>query len=536
MITESFNKVLITTSGVGSRLGDLTTYTNKSLVKLGDKPAISWIIESYPESTSFVVTLGHYGEHVADYLTISYPNKDIVFVDIDNYDGPGSSLAFSMLQARRYLDEPFIFNASDTIVTNFRKPDISGNWVGGYKGKTSANYTTFNRNGRKISTYNPKGWPSFDLIHIGLVGIKDVDEFWKELQAVLENSNSDQLNDVSAIERMIKRGVSFSAVEFSEWLDIGNIDSLEKAREHQVPKHDVLEKPKESIFFVQGKVVKFFYDDTVCRQRIERTRVLQGLVPEIIDTKHNFFSYEYLNGDVLSKGLTTPIFEAFLEWCKSNLWKRDSILSDIHFREICFKFYYDKTKNRSAEFLERNNQKDKDSVINGVEIPPLNIMLDQAIDYIVKNSIQSRIHGDLVLDNVLLQDSKQKFFSFKLIDWRQDFSGSISVGDLYYDLAKLAHSFVINHKMIKNNQFMIDINLDRDEVFCDIHQLFSLNEANRVFHEFLNINGLDVNLVRVISAIIWINMAPLHHHPFDLFLYNLGKYSLYIHSKEVSGY
>ena len=41
-------KVLITTSGLGSRLGELTDYTNKSLVRVTDKPAISNIIESYP--------------------------------------------------------------------------------------------------------------------------------------------------------------------------------------------------------------------------------------------------------------------------------------------------------------------------------------------------------------------------------------------------------------------------------------------------------------------------------------------------------
>ncbi len=37
--------VLITTSGTGSRLGDLTNYTNKSLVPVGDKYCISQLIE-----------------------------------------------------------------------------------------------------------------------------------------------------------------------------------------------------------------------------------------------------------------------------------------------------------------------------------------------------------------------------------------------------------------------------------------------------------------------------------------------------------
>ena len=47
-------KVLITTSGIGSRLGDLTDFTNKSLVRIGDKPAISHIIDMYPVDTNFV--------------------------------------------------------------------------------------------------------------------------------------------------------------------------------------------------------------------------------------------------------------------------------------------------------------------------------------------------------------------------------------------------------------------------------------------------------------------------------------------------
>ena len=54
-------KVLLTTSGLGSRLGNLTKFTNKSLVRVGDKPVISHIIESYPDDVEFVVTLGQIG-------------------------------------------------------------------------------------------------------------------------------------------------------------------------------------------------------------------------------------------------------------------------------------------------------------------------------------------------------------------------------------------------------------------------------------------------------------------------------------------
>ena len=57
-------KVLLTASGIGSRLGDLTKFTNKSLVTIGNKPALAHIVEQYPEDIEFVVTLGYFGSHV----------------------------------------------------------------------------------------------------------------------------------------------------------------------------------------------------------------------------------------------------------------------------------------------------------------------------------------------------------------------------------------------------------------------------------------------------------------------------------------
>ena len=78
-------KVLLTTSGIGSRLGELTDFTNKALVRLGDKPSISHIIDSYPKDIEIVVTLGYYGNHVSDFLKLVYPDRKITFVDVPNF-------------------------------------------------------------------------------------------------------------------------------------------------------------------------------------------------------------------------------------------------------------------------------------------------------------------------------------------------------------------------------------------------------------------------------------------------------------------
>src|SRR6185436_15978389 len=109
-------KVLITTSGIGSRLGELTKNTNKALIKVAGKPALSYIIDSYPKDMEFVVTVGYLKEQVIDFIKSNYPHLNVTFAEVDKFDGPGTSMGYSMLQARKYLQCPFIIQCNDTLV------------------------------------------------------------------------------------------------------------------------------------------------------------------------------------------------------------------------------------------------------------------------------------------------------------------------------------------------------------------------------------------------------------------------------------
>jgi hypothetical protein len=40
---------------------------------------------------------------------------------------------------------------------------------------------------------------------------------------------------------------------------------------------------------------------------------------------------------------------------------------------------------------------------------------------------------------------------------------------------------------------------------------------------WLKKEGYDVKKVNIITALIFINIAPLHHHPYSIFLFFLGK-------------
>ena len=175
-------KVLITTSGLGSRLGELTDYTNKCLIRVADKPAISYIIESYPNDIEFIVTLGHFGSHVKQFLKLTYPDHRFTFVEIDKYKGKSSSLGYSLLQCKDKINSPFIFHASDTIIANYNPKTPNINYIIGSYKEDSAQYRTLHLDNNKLIKINEKGELNFDFSYIGVAGIADYNLFYMSVR------------------------------------------------------------------------------------------------------------------------------------------------------------------------------------------------------------------------------------------------------------------------------------------------------------------------------------------------------------------
>ena len=521
MASNAAYKVLITTSGTGSRLGDITKYTNKSLVKVGKKPAISYIIEQYPKNTEFVITVGYFGNHVRDFLKLVYPDRKFKFVEVDAYEGEGSSLGYSMLQAASRLQCPFIYHACDTIVTGKKIPLPKMNWIGGFSGQGSSQYTSFDAVDGKVQRMYDKGMIDPDFLHIGLIGIHEYRIFWKNLKELYrKNPKNSALNDVEVISKMLEQGSRFGVVEFKTWYDIGNVESLNKAREKIEDSFRILDKSDESIFIFDTFVVKFFSDEKMVAQRVARAKVLHGLVPEIQGTAKNFYRYKYAQGQLYSKVATPKDFSYFLAWSKKNLWKPNTEVDEGSFKKICHDFYYVKTIERVEKFLKTRSIKDDDIFIKGERVPTVKKML-KMIDFDeLCGAKQSGFHGDFILDNLL--KSKD---GYVLLDWRQNFGGLIKSGDLYYDLSKLNHNLTVNHEIVNNDQFTIKIG--KDGVSCDIFRKENLVQCQKVLFEFLEENGYSSKKVKILTAIIWLNMSPLHHHPFDLFLFYFGKFNLW---------
>ena len=348
MIGKSEYKILITTSGIGSRLGELTDYTNKSLIRIGNKPALSLIIENYPMETEFVITLGHYGKYVKEFLNIAYPDRHFTFVEVDNYEGPGSSLGYSILQAKEYLQCPFIFNACDTllsdgaVITEFLK-NVSNFCLGSVR-KDASQYATLLVDNKKLKEIKKKGEINFDYAYAGICGIKDYEDFWDTLEETYDQDPGDStLHEGRIINKMLKKNIEFSFYETDSWLDIGNVGELEKTRKVFHSFAEVLEKKEESIYFFDDFVVKFFSNSEICKNRTERYQDLKGLIPEILSSGDNFYKYKKVDGALMANAVNKNNFNSLLQWSKDNLWHTKQIKN---FKDLCYNFYIEKTQKR----------------------------------------------------------------------------------------------------------------------------------------------------------------------------------------------
>jgi hypothetical protein len=256
--------------------------------------------------------------------------------------------------------------------------------------------------------------------------------------------------------------------------------------------------------------------------RIKRGEILASVTPPIDFKATNFYSYEFLEGNVFSEAMQSGSTSRLLTWAENNLWSKKKTLDDNEFNELCSEFYFQKTCKRLQDFFLNTGIQDQQQTINGVDVPKVATLLEKSRSVLVLNGVQSSFHGDFILDN-LIQTKK----GIRAIDWRSDFAGNLETGDLYYDLAKLNHSFHVNHKAIINNLFDIEYHVkSQSRVSVDIYRSQNLVSAERELFSFVHSRGYSERRIRLITAVVWLNMSALHHHPFDKFLFYFGKLKL----------
>lgn len=494
-------KVVLLAAGTGRRMGKYADVTNKALLPIADKAIISHIIEQFEEPTHFIVAVGYKKELVRAYLSLAHSDRKITFVDVGDY-GEGTGPATSLLACKDYLGGgAFTVVACDAYYTDIDYlPNRSVITIAKVLPELATAYCNVEVvNSRVVAIHDKQECPT-GFVMSGVLHVKqsDTEEFWDSLSGTELSSGWKNLN-VTAVEK--------------PWVDLGTFDQYQKFYLQNSP-YD-FSKTDEFLYIVNGRVIKWFKNAKVAKNRVARALMVDGVFPTIENVEYiedGFYSYRFVAGKTLYESCDLAAFKKFLDRLSHDVWGNS--MSKTLLKSQCQDFYVNKTIERLAAFKKKYPNFNP-KTINGKIITKTFDDILKHLDWgsIVESMLEYRsgfIHGDLQFDNVIFDGDK-----FTFLDWRQDFGGSLDVGDIIYDIAKLKGGLLLNYDLIKKNQFKYE-EVGDDVVIShtprSIHAEFLAELNERFYNEFID----DV------VTIIFLNMAPLHTPPFDKFLYCLA--------------
>ena len=500
--------VLILSAGIGSRLGELTKNINKAMLPINNKAIISHIIEKFPKEYEFIVTLGYKGEELKEYCELTHPNHKFQFVTIDNIEGNGSGPGYSALQCKQYLQRPFYFVTADCIVDS-KIPHLDGNWLGVYPTGYPEKYSTVKIDEHDtILDLTGKNNNGYDNAFIGLASIWDYSIFWGELE-----SNIKQGEIVSAFETVSKYS-NFKAKHL-KWLDTGNIDDLNRTKEHFRDNPLSLYKVTDEITYKNEKFIKFNPNTDFIKNKAKRASILDNLIPSGFTNTKYFIGYKWEPGGTLYNYDSLELYTSFLDFYKKVLSKAD-MYSDS--KEIFHEFYNNKTEQRKQKFINRfgPHYYTQSFNINGTTYNSLDkiwSLID--INQLSSNPSYTLFHGDLQFDNIIYDPEINKFI---YIDWRESFGGSTKGGDVYYDLAKLYGGCIIPYNLMKEESW-VKLYEGSSVINYSYSVPVNLTKFKNEYEKWIVENGFDLNRVKLITGLIFLNMSPLHDEQFAKMLW-----------------
>tara|TARA_B110000444_G_scaffold261004_1_gene310422 strand:+ start:10249 stop:11808 length:1560 start_codon:yes stop_codon:yes gene_type:complete len=515
--------VCILAAGIGSRMGILGKTLNKAIFPYKGKGLISHIIDKFPKNSNFIIAVGYKDKQLIDYLKIAHKEQfhNIRIVKINNFNGSGSGPGLSLYKCRKYLVKPFYFVSCDTIIDQALPIDIKNNWVGTNRVLTSissdyCNFFVLKSEVKKIfdkKKYENKKMTSF----IGLMFIKDINIFWEGLKNSTKSKTSPQIS--MGLQNIIDK--KFLHEKKTKWLDLGTEDKYKEAILKNNP-YDFTKKD-ETIFFYKNKVIKYFSEKNISKERFLKSKINHNVFPtcKIIN---NFYYYNFIDGKTVYQEINNKVLTNLLLWLEKKLWIKKKI-DKVDFKNLCHNFYKIKTQERIKLYKKKYPNYNFKS-INGEKINSVDFILNKINWKYLIDGIPTFIHGDLQFDNIIYNNKTNKF---KLIDWRHNFDKSIKVGDIYYDLSKLYGGFLIDYSSIKDNKFQYS----EKKMNISFRLLYKnkLDSEFLVYKKYLKDNHYDLNKIKILTAIIFLNMSPLHEYPFDKFLFAYGIKLLDKHTK-----
>ena len=496
--------VLILAAGYGRRMGPFSRMVNKSLIPYDNKPLISHIMGKFSSNTRFVIACGNMGQQVKDYVSNVHSEKNIVYVDIPEFDEGNTGPATTIRYCSDHLPGSFLWITCDTLFEFNFEDKLDHNWIAVHPvdSSVSQDYCWVQRNGNDIVDIKNKVKSASAVdAFIGLMYVKD-----KEYIQYLIDANAKETYEG------FKPALNLKAYTVEEWQDFGTYEKWQTLSEG-LPEIS-FPKPDELFYCDNGKIIKYTTNEKLSTLRYNRALLNPGCMPTNVEKHNNFLIYDYTEGKTMYTCLTPEIFSKFMGWAEENLWIHAETFGDTV--AYADDFYRKKTLDRLGKFRIKYSTWVEFPVVNGRDVKSIDEYLaDIDFAWLASETNWCFTHGDMQFDNIIYNDGK-----FTAIDWRTDFAGD-QYGDMYYDLSKMLGGLYLSYKAVKEDKFTYrELS---DQVIIDYPMVDNINLYVTQLHEWVLARGHDWDKVKTLVPIIYLNMSPLHEAPFDKFLIALAQ-------------
>lgn len=511
--------VFIPAAGLGTRVQKFFGALNKPLLRLNNRAVIDDIIRCYPLDLEIIVGVGFRASLVEQYLENMWGGiRSFTFVCVDDFSEESGGLGKTLGAARSLLERPFFFHACDSLVTfpdHVNLSHISRNWVGAAATMPEPeHYRQICHDGAFTSvTEKSVTATSSALNYIGVCAVFDYKSFWASFDEASDRVTSGECAGLRGLSS------SLDVVMFPSWTDVGRYSVLEKTLSITGRSGGVTVLPKsgESIYINNSRVVKFDESRERLMRKVLRARRLEPFVPQLTYITENFFRYDFVPGQTLSRCYSDVLFRRALHRA-NEMWATPidvQPLTSSQLKADYSQFYIQKTKDRLDMLLS--------------EYPRLRDVIRINDVFLDDDFWQGKIwgegeivvdpvlyHGDLHFENMIVSEGNVTF-----IDWRESYGKDrIDYGDRYYDLGKILHGILVNHDIVADHKYALE--WTQNEIEFKFDEKRWVDQALIVFAEFCKSNGYSIANVIKVCGLIFVNIAPLHHYPYNLAVFSYG--------------